>query len=128
MSKKALVMAAIFCLSLSGLLAAAFPEENPAKDLLGKWDVQTEDGAYSFVWEFALEDGKLAGKHTGTSGTVKMENLKFEKGILTFTVNVGGGGQTMAIDFTALVSGETLSGKLSLQFGEANLSGKKKKG
>lgn len=127
MINRAIISAAILASATVGVLAAAIPQENPYRDLIGKWDVQTDDGQYTFVWEFALVEGKLAGKHTGMSGTVEMENLKYEGGKLTFTVRVGGGGQSMSIDFVALVAGETLSGTLSLQFGEANITGKKKK-
>lgn len=95
--------------------------------LLGTWDVETEDGQYSFEFKFFLEDGELAGLFTGTSGEVKMEDLSFEDGKLSFTVNVDAGGQEMAIDFTATIDGDSLEGMLSLEFGEANITGTKRK-
>jgi polyisoprenoid-binding protein YceI len=118
------VMAGVF---LAGLAFAVAAQENPYEDLLGTWDVQTEDGQYTFVFVFALDKEELKGTFTGTSGEVKMENLEYKDGKLKFLVNVGAGGQNMAITFTAAVTGEKLSGMLSLQFGEANIIGKKRK-
>jgi hypothetical protein len=115
-------------LALLGLFAAsASAQESPYKDLLGKWDVQTEDGQYTFVWTFVLDKGELTGTSVSNSGEFKMENLKYENGKVTFLVNVGSGGQTMPIQFSAVIEGDALRGGLSLQFGEANIAGKKKK-
>ncbi len=92
--------------------------------LLGTWDVKMEDGSREFVWEFSLKDGKLAGKHTGASGTTDMADLKFEDGTVKFTVTVGG---TMVINFSASVAEGQLTGTLSLEYGEASISGMKRK-
>jgi len=123
---KLIILAAGFvllCLPVSQALA----QENPYKDLLGKWDVQTEDGQYQFVWTFVLNKDVLAGTSVSNSGEYKMENLKYENGKVTFLLNVGSGGQTMAIQFSAIIEGDALRGGLSLEFGEANIVGKKKK-
>jgi len=107
--------------------STAFGQEDPYKDLLGKWDVQTEDGQYTFVWTFVLDKGELAGTSVSASGEFKMENLKVENGKVTFLVNVGAGGQTLPIQFSAVIEGDALRGGLSLEYGEANIVGKKKK-
>jgi hypothetical protein len=114
----------LFCQLIS---SAAFGQEDPYKDLLGKWDVQTEDGQYTFVWTFIIDKGELTGTSVSSSGEFKMENLKFENGKVTFLVNVVAGGQTMPIQFSAVIEGDSLRGGLSLQYGEANIVGKKKK-
>jgi len=106
---------------------AALAQENPYKDLLGKWDVQTEDGQYQFVWTFVVDKDVLAGTSVSNSGEYKMENLKYENGKVTFLLNVGSGGQTMPIQFSAVIEGDALRGGLSLEFGEANIVGKRKK-
>ncbi len=105
----------------------ALVQETDYEALLGEWDVQTEDGQYSFVFTFTMENDTLSGMFQGSTGEVEMENLSYENNELTFTVNIEAGGQTMEIDFTATIEGDTLEGYLSLQYGEANISGKKRK-
>jgi len=115
-------------LALLFLLVPPIPaQENPYKDLLGKWDVQTEDGQYTFVWTFVLEKDVLSGTSASNSGEFKMENLKYENGKVTFLVNIGSGDRTMPIQFSAVIEGDALRGGLSLEYGEANITGKKKK-
>ncbi|MGZ7045949.1 MAG: hypothetical protein ACXVJK_06475 [Candidatus Aminicenantales bacterium] len=91
--------------------------------LLGTWDVKTEGASYTFVFEFSLEDGVLKGKYTGSSGTTKMDNLTFENNILKFSVTVN----TMALDYSAVIDGDKLSGQVTLQYGQADISGEKRK-
>ena len=91
--------------------------------LLGIWDVETEDGQYSFTFEFSMDGEKLKGLFTGTSGDAEMENLSFEENNLVFSVDVGG----MVIDFSATVAEDKLEGGLSLEYGEANIFGTKRK-
>lgn len=109
----------IAALAAAGPLPAA--QENPYQALLGTWDVETEDGAYTFVWEFTLEDGALKGKYTGSSGETEMLDLKFEDNLLEFRVDIG-----MEISFSASIDGDYLEGTLSLQYGEAGFHGKKR--
>ena len=91
--------------------------------LLGIWDVETEDGQYSFTFEFSMDEEKLKGLFTGTSGETTMQNLTFEEGNLSFSVDLGG----MVIDFKATVAEDKLEGGLSLEYGEANIFGTKRK-
>jgi hypothetical protein len=92
--------------------------------LLGTWDVKTEDGAREFVFEFFQKDDKLAGKFTGTSGTSEMAGLTFDNNTVKFSVTVGNG---MVIDYSAIVAEDKLSGTLSLQYGEAGITGTRRK-
>ncbi len=114
----------LFCLSVTFLAVA---QQKNYEALLGDWDVQTEDGQYTFVFIFSMEDGVLKGLFQGSAGDVEMEDLTFEDNELTFTVNIEAGGRSMPIDFSATIEGDTLEGMLSLEFGEANISGKKRK-
>jgi hypothetical protein len=82
------------------------PEQKYAA-LLGTWDAQTENASYTF---------------TGSAGTTDMENLKFENNLLSFSVNVNG----MALDYSAVIEGDKLSGQVTLQYGQADISGKKR--
>jgi hypothetical protein len=91
--------------------------------LLGTWEAQTEGMSYTFIFEFFLEDGVLKGKYTGSGGTSKMENLTFENNIVKFTVTVN----TMTLDYAAAIDGENLSGQVTLQYGQADITGKKRK-
>lgn len=91
--------------------------------LLGTWEAQAEGMSYTFVFEFTLEDGVLKGKYTGSSGTSKMENLTFENATVKFTVTVN----AMTLDYTAVIDGDNLSGQVSLQYGQADITGKRKK-
>jgi hypothetical protein len=134
-AKSALIIALAAIAAFSAPdLAAAGPsaltgqaQEGPYKDLLGAWDVQTEDGQYTFTFTFSVENNELKGVFTGQSGEAKMESLKFEAGKVAFFVKLDRGGQEMIINFSATVAGEALTGMLSLEFGEANIVGKKKK-
>ena len=91
--------------------------------LLGTWEAQAEGMSYTFVFEFFLEDGVLKGKYTGSSGTSKMDNLTFENSTVKFTVTVN----TMTLDYAAVIDGDNLSGQVSLQYGQADITGKKRK-
>lgn len=113
---------ALMVLSLALAVSAGVQTEKYGK-LPGVWDAQTDDGAFKFVFEFSLENGKLAGKYTGSSGSVPMENLAFKDGVLSFSVDLN----SMIIDFSATVVEDHMTGTLSLQYGEAAFAGTKRK-
>jgi hypothetical protein len=131
MKKHSLTRILLACALCAGsilpLAAAQEKKADPTKDVLGTWDVRTDDGGYTFVFKFFLENNELKGLFTGQSGEVKMQNLKIEGTKVTFLVNVGAGGQGMDINFTVFVAGDEMTGQLVLQFGEASVTGKKKK-
>lgn len=119
----------IACIALVALISAGAAPAAEAQagsygQLLGIWDARTDDGAFKFVFEFSVEDGRLVGKYTGQSGSVPMKDLAFKNGVLTFSVDLSG----MAIDFTASVVDDHMTGTLSLQFGEAAFAGTRRKG
>jgi hypothetical protein len=122
MAKKSvwLITTGLLCLLFTVGLSAQSPKYEA---LLGIWDVETEDGQYSFTFEFSMEEEKLKGLFTGTSGEAAMQNLTFEEGNLSFSVDLGG----MVIDFKATVAEDKLEGGLSLEYGEANIFGTKRK-
>lgn len=118
----------ILVIMVSAVAALTAPAAGTQADkygtLPGVWDARTDDGAFKFVFEFSVEDGRLVGKYTGQSGSVSMEDLAFKDGVLTFSVDLSG----MAIDFTASVVDDHMTGTLSLQFGEAAFAGTRRKG
>jgi len=111
-------------LFITSLMAAGASQARTYDELLGTWDVKMEDGSREFVFEFALKDGQLAGKYTGASGTFEMTSLTFEGHSVKFSVTVGNG---MVIDYSAIVAGDELTGTLSLEFGEAPITGRRRK-
>jgi hypothetical protein len=114
----------LILLSAFPLAAAGAAQDKKYDALLGTWDVKMEDGSREFVFEFFLKDGKLAGRFSGSSGTSEMANLTFEDNTVKFSVTVGNG---MIIDFSAIVAEDRLSGELSLQYGEAGITGTRRK-
>jgi polyisoprenoid-binding protein YceI len=121
--KKNLMVALFAGCMIFATAAAAAAQEDKYAAVLGVWDVQTEDASFAFEFEFTLKDGELVGKFTGSSGAREMNRLTFEAGLLKFQVDVNG----MIIDFTAVVTGEKMSGGLSLEYGEAAITGTKRK-
>ena len=121
-TKRTSTFIALLCLGffICGPLSA---QEKSYEPLLGVWDAQTEDGAFNFTFEFKLEDGKLVGIYTGSSGETEMENLTYENKRLLFSVSL----TSMTIDFEAMIEGDALEGSLSMEYGEANISGTKRK-
>jgi hypothetical protein len=116
-------------LAATAVLAVALPTSARAQAqgydaLLGTWDVKLEDGSREFVFEFALKDGKLTGKYTGASGTADMTDLTFEGHTVKFNVTVGNG---MVITYSAIVAEDKLTGTLSLEFGDAGITGTRRK-
>ncbi len=110
----------LLCLSMATVLNA---QSKKYEALLGTWDVQTENDTYTFTFVFTMKDDALAGKFTGSTGEVDMTDLSFEDNKLKFSVDLNG----MVIDFSATIEGENLEGMLSLEYGEANITGTKRK-
>lgn len=116
-----LVTVLIAVLTLSTFGSA---QEQKYDALLGTWDVKMEDGSREFVFEFTVTDGKLSGKYSGASGSNEMADLTFEDGTVKFNVTVGG---NMVINYSAVVAEDKLIGTLSLEFGEAGITGVRRK-
>lgn len=119
-----IVVIGVFCF---GVASPSMAQEKAYEALLGEWDVETEDGQYAFVFVFSMEGDTLKGLFKGTTGEYDMKNLSFENNELSFTVTIEAGGQTMTIDYNATIEGDALEGYLSMDYGEANITGKKRK-
>jgi hypothetical protein len=117
------VLAASFVLGIAGTMSTRAQAQS-YDELLGTWDVKLEDGSREFVFEFTLKDGKLTGKYTGASGTADMTDLTFEGHTVKFNVTVGNG---MVITYSAIVAEDKLTGTLSLEFGDAGITGTRRK-
>jgi len=114
-----IIFIAVFCLSTASVFYA---QAKKYEALLGSWDVETENGEHTFTFVFSMDGETLKGTFTGSSGEAEMENLSFEDNKLKFTVDVG-----VVIDFSTTIEGESLEGMLSLEYGESNITGKKRK-
>jgi len=117
------IVALLFSLTLTGIYA----QDQKYEALLGVWDAETDGSQYTFVFTFVMKEGALAGTFEGQSGVVEMQKLAFKDSTVTFTVEIDAGGQTMAIDFEATIEGDSLEGLLSMEFGEAPITGSKRK-
>jgi polyisoprenoid-binding protein YceI len=113
-----IIFIAVFCLSTAGAFSA---QAEKYEALLGTWDVETESGEYTFTFVFSMDGETLKGTFTGDSGEAEMESLSFEDNEVKFTVDIG----MMVIDFSATIEGDSLEGMLSMEYGEANIYGKK---
>ncbi len=121
MKNRALIIfvVAVFCLSTASVFSG---QAKKYEALLGTWDVETESGEYTFTFVFSMDGETLKGNYIGSSGEAEMENLSFEDNKLKFTVDVG-----MVIHFSATIEGDALEGMLSMEYGEANITGAKRK-
>lgn len=124
MLSKALSSISMILLAVLAFSASGLSQDQKYDALLGTWDIKMEDGSREFVFEFAMKDGQLAGKYTGASGSAEMADLTFEDGTVKFNVTVGG---NMVIHYSAVVAEDNLIGTLSLEFGEAGITGMKRK-
>ncbi len=114
-----IIFIAVLCLSTTVAFSA---QAKKYEALLGTWDVETESGEYTFVFVFSMDGETLKGTFTGESGDAEMTSLSFEDNKLKFTVDVG-----IVIDFSTTIEGDVLDGMLSMEYGEANVSGRKRK-
>ena len=121
-----LFMAVFFLLlTVSGLNG----DENTYKPLLGNWDIEANAGeqAFSFVFEFTLDNGVLKGKMTFDMGEGQMTDITFDGKKLTFSVSLDVNGQVIDLDAEADVDGQKMSGTLVADMGEATFIGEKQK-
>jgi hypothetical protein len=121
-----LTIVGIILFSLS-LTFPADAQEKGYESLIGEWDVQTGDGQYTFVFVFSMEGETLKGLFKGTTGDYEMEDLSFKGSELKFSVTIDAGGQAMSIDYSATIEENSLEGFLSMEYGDANITGKKRK-
>ncbi len=80
-----------------------------APSAVGTWQVtSTTDSGEQNAWKMVIteQDGKLAGTLAGDPGEFQLENVRFEKGVLTFAVKLGDADYTVE----AKVKGDALEG------------------
>lgn len=94
----------------------------------GKWDYVIDIPGRRTEGIMTIEDadGELSGSlYTPTNdSTQKMENIELDGNELTFTTSFNPGGQTITIEFSVVVDGDTLEGTASVgQFGSFEMEG-----
>ena len=100
-------------------VACALTPSNPA---VGMWDVSinTPVGEQSGVWTLAA-DG--TGVMAGEQGDQAISGIMYDGNSLSFSVDIDAGGQSLSLDFTGTVEGDTLSGEFGSDFGAFGVSG-----
>ncbi|MGB7582695.1 MAG: hypothetical protein WBL85_09650 [Sedimentisphaerales bacterium] len=96
--------------------------KNQADPLVGEWQMNIMIPAREIVEKLTITqnaDGNLAGKWEGMRGGENtISNLKFADGKLTFTRTSKMGGNDFTSTFTGTVTGDTIKGSFSSDFGE----------
>ncbi len=114
----------IVLVTLAALAAAGVAQEI-APPIVGTWAMTTKlrDGEIGAKLVITVDkSGKLTGEWQGLARDMKIENLKFVDGVLTFDRTVGGG---MRVGFKAKLDGDTLIGAHTGSVGEVECNGKR---
>lgn len=98
----------------------AEPEEAPAANVSGTWDLTIEAGQGSLEGTATLEqaeDGTVSGTFSSEMGEMDVERGVVSAEEFSFTLTVTAGGEEMELSFTGTVEGEEISGTGSGPFG-----------
>ena len=108
-------------LALTLIASAAWADENP----VGQWTILTNDGTgdTESTLTVAEENGALSGTVVNDLFTLDISNPLFEDDTLTFTLTIDNQGQTLDLEFAGKVSGDTIEGQLTTEFGDIPLTG-----
>jgi|GEM_PF-1489751 len=94
--------------------------------IVGEWQMNIMIPAREIVDKMTISqnaDGTLAGKWEGLRGGENtISNLKFAEGKLTFTRTSKMGGNDITLTFTGAVTGDTIKGSFSSDFGEREVT------
>lgn len=95
-----------------GARPGAEPEEPPAVDVTGSWEMELEASMGTVKADLALEQegADLSGTMTTQFGTARVVEGVVSGDEVTFTVELEAGGQTLRIDFSGTASGDGMSG------------------
>ena len=100
--------------------------KDQADPLAGEWQMNIKIPAREIVDKMTItqnQDGTLAGKWEGMRGGENtISNLKFAEGKLTFTRTSKMGGNDFTLTFTGTMTGDTIKGAFSSDFGEREIT------
>lgn len=97
-------------------------------DISGTWELNVESpmGSRASDAIFTQEGGTLGGKMVSPRGEVPLTGT-IEGDTVNFGINVNVQGQSLQIDYTGTVTGDTMSGTVVFgSFGDGKWTGKKK--
>jgi hypothetical protein len=119
----AAVLLLLFSFS-TGAVYGFIPQDDA---LVGTWDVTLTEMGMEMQLIFKKDGDAYTGEMVFDMGGAELENITFEKGTLTFSATVDAGGQTVALDATADIKGDEISGTMSTDMGELDFEGTKRK-
>jgi len=100
--------------------------KDKADPLAGEWQMNIKIPAREIVDKMTITqntDGNLAGKwEAARGGETTISNLKFADGKLTFTRTGKMGGNDFILTFTGTLTGDTIKGAFSSDFGEREVT------
>jgi hypothetical protein len=99
--------------------------KDKADPLAGEWQMNIKIPAREIVDKMTItqnQDGTLAGKWEGMRGENTISNMKFADGKLTFTRTSKMGGTDFSMSFTGTVTGDTIKGSFSSDFGDREIT------
>jgi hypothetical protein len=100
--------------------------KDKADPLAGEWQMNIKIPAREIVEKMTITqnaDGTLAGKwESARGGENTISNMKFADGKLTFTRTSKMGGTDFSLTFAGVVTGDTIKGTLSSDFGDREIT------
>lgn len=119
-TKQALAVVAVLTLLCASVALAA---DNSA--VVGKWAIPLEVRGQTFdvTLEITEEDGGLGGTWTGPRSSDTLVDVAWDGETLTFQRNLERQGQSISINCSATVDGNTMNGKLTTPRGDREFTG-----
>jgi hypothetical protein len=126
--KKIITVLVVFSLVLlSSFSTALTAQSDGQKALLGTWDVELISAGMAMEFVFKMEGEEFLGEMVFDMGSGEMEDIAIEEGTLTFTAMIDAGGQVIGIDAEATIEGDTMTGTMFTDMGDAEFTGTKRK-
>jgi hypothetical protein len=96
--------------------ATAKAAENP----VGEWTVVTDAGGQetSSVVTITEADGSYSGTIASDQGTLDLEGISFDAGVLKFNITIDAQGQQMELAFEGTITGDTMAVNWGSEFGD----------
>jgi hypothetical protein len=107
------------------MLGATQALASDTRAVVGSWDLTFEERGTTVRPKLTLteRDGALAGEWSGPRGTVELSDVKYEDGVLSFTLEEHAVFRDVDVQFSARVSDGKLTGTLRAPKGEAPVTG-----
>ncbi len=126
-STRLILAISLFFLVILSTVDASTAQLKDYKALLGSWDVELVEPAMHMEFVFTIDEDMLYGELKSDVGSGFMEEIVFEDNKLTFFVSVDAGGQVFNLEVLATVDDDEMTGIMYSDFGDSEISGKKRK-